>query len=336
MPTMDIFNLDAFSAVTLSSVVERVPTIPNFLGTLNLFERHPVRTTTVSIERRDGVISLIPTSERGAPPPVAALEKRDIRDVRIPRLAKRDSIYAHEIQNIRAFGSETELMQVQAEVAYRMMKLRRDLELTWERHRLGAVFGVVPDVTGNVIDWFSFWSISAPTPVNFALTTAGTDVRGKCHEVTRLMERAARGAWGPATYVMGLVGDAFFDSLISHPTVKETYLNWTAAAALRENMTWRSFVYGGIEFVNYRGTDDNTTVAVGTNDARFFPVNAPGVFEVALAPLESFEFVNTPGQDVYAMVVTDKDRNMWANLEIYSYPLHICTRPEMLQRGQRS
>jgi hypothetical protein len=39
--------------------------------------------------------------------------------------------------------------------------------------------------------------------------------------------------------------------------------------------------YGGITFVNYRGTDDGTTVGVDTNKCKFFPANAPGVFECA-------------------------------------------------------
>jgi len=45
--------------------------------------------------------------------------------------------------------------------------------------------------------------------------------------------------------------------------------------------------------------------------------------------------VNTSGQDVYALIVIDKERQAWARPEVYSYPLFMCTRPGMLQRGKR-
>jgi hypothetical protein len=56
----------------------------------------------------------------------------------------------------------------------------------------------------------------------------------------------------------------------------------------------------------------------------------------AFSPGEFLPFVGQPGQDVYAMVVIDKDRQAWARPEIYSYPLFICTRPGMLQRAKRT
>jgi hypothetical protein len=30
------------------------------------------------------------------------------------------------------------------------------------------------------------------------------------------------------------------------------------------------------------------------------------------------------------------ERNAWVKVEVYSYPLFICTRPEMLQRAKRA
>ena len=34
------------------------------------------------------------------------------------------------------------------------------------------------------------------------------------------------------------------------------------------------------------------------------------------------------------MIVPDDDRNMFVDIEAYSYPLFICTRPGMLQRAK--
>lgn len=338
MPSMDIFNSDAFSAIQMTAAVEKVPFRPSLLGSLNLFEPDRIRTEWAVIEKRDGTLSLISTSDRGAPLDEQASIKRDIRSFRTVRLAKGDTIRASELQNIRAFGSETELQTVQQEIAVRLSRLRNDLELTLENHRLGAVQGVVVDADGSTTlkNWFTEWAITQATEVDFALGTSTTDVRGKCATIKRNMMQAAKGAWVAGTQVYGLASDGFFDALISHDNVRQSYINWTAAADLREPLAYETFVYGGITFVNYRGTDDGSTVAVPADKCKFFPVGANGVFRVAQSPAETFDFVNTPGMDVYAMIIPDRERNASVRIEVYSYPLFICTRPEMLQRAKKA
>lgn len=337
MAHMDVFQDDAFSMVSMTAAVEKTPYVPQFLGSLNIFEPRPVPTTHVSIEKRDNTLALIQTTERGAPLAEWNTDKRDIRNFNTVRLAKGDTLYAHEIQNIRAFGEETELMGVQAEVMRRNMRIRQDMELTHENMRLGAIQGIVLDADATTIrNWYTEWSIVQATEIDFELDDASTLVRGKCQTVVRAMMRAAKGAWTPATQVHGLCSDEFFDALIDHAKVRDTYTAWAAAQDLRQDMSFRTFPYGGIFFHNYRGTDDESTVAVAANKAKFFPVNAPGVFQVAYSPAETFDFANTPGREVYGMTIPDRDRNAWVRVEQYSYPLYICTRPEMLQRAKKS
>ena len=338
MAHMDIFNQRAFHQVELVDALDRVPHKPQFLGSLGIFEARPVRTTTVSVEERNGALELITTSPRGAPLEQADKQKRNIRDFRTVRLAKGDRLMADEIQDIRAFGSTSEMVAVMQEIMRRAQSLRDDAELTHEHMRLGAIMGKVLDADGTTVirDWFAEWGISQPDEIDFALGTATTEVRTKCHGVIRAMQRAAAGSWTPGTTVHALVGDNFFDALISHKSVKETYLNWAAASDLRGNMAFESFPFGGITFHNYRGTDDNSTVAVHADKCHFFPVGARKVFQVAYSPAETFDFVNTPGRPFYPMIIPDRDRNAFVDLEIYSYPLHICTRPHMLQRAKRA
>jgi len=95
---------------------------------------------------------------------------------------------------------------------------------------------------------------------------------------------------------------------------------------------FETFKYGKIIWHNYRGTDDNSTVAVPSGSAVFFPVGA-GIFPVAQAPAEKIEFANTPGQETYSWIVPDKDRDMWADIEVYSYLLPLCTMPLALNTG---
>lgn len=99
---------------------------------------------------------------------------------------------------------------------------------------------------------------------------------------------------------------------------------------------FESFRYGGITWINYRGTDDKATVAIGTDKVKFFPVGAPGVFQHVMSPGESFDYVNTPGLPYYAITVPDKDRNSFVDIEVYAYPLLVCTTPQVLLRGKRT
>ena len=335
MAEMTIFLNDVFRAAELTTALNRRPHKPGFLGSQGIFTPKPVRTITVGVESKNGKLTLIQTSERGAPLAQADADKRDVRDFRTVRIAKGDTLHAHEIQSIRAWGTTSELLQVQIEVAQRLSNLQDDVDLTHEHMMLGAIQGVVLDADGSVIrNWYTEFGIAQPGELDFELDDPTTDVRGKCAAVVRAMQRAAQGGWLPSTQVHALAGDDFFDKLIAHDHVRDTYLNQQAAADLRENLAFDSVRFGGIVFHNYRGTDDNSTVAIDPGKCKFYPVGGKDVFEVAQSPAETFDFVNTPGQPSYAMLIPDRDRNAWVKPEVYSYPLHICTRPGMLQRAK--
>lgn len=337
MATIDIFNDDAFSLVELTAAIERVPYKPQLLGQLGIFTPRPITTTSFAVEDRDGKLNVIQTTPRGAPPVQASHGVRRVRNFGTVRLAKGDRLNASEIQNLRAFGRESEFETVQAETMRRLIKLRDDLDLTLERHRLGALLGVVLDANGDQLyDWFAEWGISQPAEINFELGTNTTDVRKKIRDVKRSMAKASEGAWTPSTRVAALVGDDFYDALLNHKQIKETKLA-TDRAPLLENIDgYSSTELEGVTFINYRGTDDGTALAIGTDEAKFFPIGAPGVFEHVMGPGETFDTVNTPGRPFYPMTIPDEKRNAYVDLEIYSYPAMVCTRPKMLLRAIRA
>ena len=349
MPTMDIFNADPFSAFELTSAIEKIPHKPQLLGSLNLFTPRPVRTETVAIEEREGTLALIQTSQRGAALDERAGEKRKIRDFRTVRIAKGDTILASEIQNIRAFGRESELMQVMDEEMRRLAGpagLISEVEMTWENMRLGAVQGIVTDADGStIVDWYSAMDVSQAAEIDFDLDNSSPATGAlltKCDQVVTQMRRAAKGAWTAGTRCVALCGTSFWRDLIAHTEVQKLrelqtlYGDQTGLAALLGVSANGLLEYGGITFMRYWGTDDDSTVAIGVDKAKFFPINAPGAFEAAYSPLESMGFVNTPGVPLYSMIVRDLQRDMWVRPEVYSYPLFICTRPAMLQRAKRT
>lgn len=335
----------AFSMTTLSAAIQKAPYVPQLLGQMNIFTPERSRTTTIAVEEKGGTLSLIPVSERGAPLDEGKGEQRTIKYFATTRIARGKTLFASELQNIRAFGETSELQGVQNQIAEMMngtTGLRAAVELTHEHMRLGAVQGKVMDAAGNVLhDWFAQFGMARPATIDFdfagATETEGK-VRVKCNQVIRAMMRSSHGAWLPGmTRVVALCGDNFFDDLTSNKETRSTYLSQLGAGELRNDVgqAFGTFRYGNIDFINYRGTDDKSTVAINDDECQFFPVGAPDAFKVGFSPAEFLPFVNTPGQDVYAMVVLDKDRQAWARPEVYSYPLFMCTRPGMLQRGKR-
>lgn len=341
MEIMDVFRQDPFSAIALTTAVERIPFLPSFLGDLDIFTPNPIRTTALAVEERDGVLNLIQTSQRGQPTNTErTTEKRKMRYFEVPRVHEGDTIWASELQGIREFGTDTVLMQVQTEAARRLAGptgLVNQVGYTFENMRLGAVQGILLDADGSTLyNWFDEFQFVQPSEIAFDLT-ANTEftIRPLCNQVIRSMARASKGAFIPSTRVAALCGDTFYDDFINHIDVVKTYQNWAAAAELRENKAFMTFPFGGIDWINYRGSDDNSTIKIPDDKVKFFPIGAPGVFEVAYAPGETFDWVNTPGRELYVLPVFDRDRNMWWRQEVYSYPLFICKRPEVLLRGKQ-
>lgn len=342
MASLDVFHQDIFSTISLTTAVEKLPFMPTGIGSLGVFDPMPIRTTALAVEQRQGKLILIPFSERGEEGAQRTTEKRSARYFNIPRLMHSDTIMANELQNIRAFGTETELMQVEAEVARRTngpTGLTSNMEYTWEYQRLAAVQGMCLDSDGSVFyNFYNEFDITQATEVPFNLA-AGTpnSLRPIINGIVRSMARAAQGAFLPTTKVYALCGDTFYDAFTNHPDVIRTFVNFSDARDIRngtQGAAFGEFEFAGVTWVNYRGSNDNSTIAIPTSSAKFFPVGAPGVFQVAWAPGESFEWVNTPGKPIYIVPIFDLQRRAWVKMEAYSYPLHICLRPEVLFSGR--
>lgn len=349
MLTMDVFKQDAFSAITLIEAVEAVPFKPKFLTSLGLFDDQPVRTISVAVERRDGVLNLIQTTPRGAPLSQRTTEKRVVRNLNTVRIAKQDRMMADEIQGVRAFGSTTELQTLQNEIMRRLAGpagLMREVEMTWEFHALNAVQGILLDADGSTIyNLFTEFGVSQPAEVAMDFDGANALSSGYAPgllrafimaQIVRPMLQAAKMGDDPSVEIWALCGHAFYDKITNHGETRQSYLAQVEAKDLRKGNAFEVFNFAGINWVDYRGTDDSdATVGVNTDKAKFFLRGAPGLFKRGLAPAEFFNTVNTLGRPLYPLIVVDKDRQAWADIELYSYPLYICTRPETLFRARR-
>lgn len=335
----DIFNQNAWGAIEFQEeVVESVDYKPQLLGSLNIFEPKYSRSRTIAVASRDKTLTLIPTSANGEAPVELVPKGSKLRYFEAVRLAEGSTIYAAELAGVLALPFADQTKEVSDEVSDRTGDIKNNLELTWEHMRFGAIQGRVLDADGTteLFNWYTEWGISEPAEVNFALNVDATDVRKKCRDIKRAMQKAAKGVWSPSVRVGALVGDTFFDMLVNHPQIKETKLGTEKASLLEGIEGYSAIEIEGITFINYRGTDDDSTIAIASEKARFFPIGARGAFQVGFAPANEFKpFLNKRGQEFYGLLLEDKSgRDEWDRVELYSYPLFIATRPGMLLRAK--
>ncbi|MBB4859637.1 hypothetical protein HNO88_002966 [Novosphingobium chloroacetimidivorans] len=335
--SMAVFGGDAFTQASMIRGLDRRPYIPNELDAIIGFEAVRATTDTVYINSRKRYVNLIRTTLRGAPIEMAQPEDRDARPLRIPRLAKGDKLFAHQLANISPLDDETETQAAAAQVARKQDKLIADTEATFERMRLGSLKGVILDTDGStLVDFNSEFGLVAPTPFSLGFTDPNAtigDIRKRIGTQVVMPIARASGAGNDARFrVKAIVGDDFWFALTGHPEIEKTYLNYAAAAELRGERLWEDFSYAGVTWVHYRGTDDGSTIAVTSNSALIFPVGVPGMWQHVMGPMnESMPLLNQPGRRYYPFLEKDKsEKQQWVQPEIYSYPLFVNARPDLV------
>ena len=340
---LDIFKNDAFSVTRMTEAMREVDFVPSRIGQLGLFKPESIDVTSVAIEKADknGLI-LVPASPRGGPGSTRDMAKRALRQLGVPHFQRDDAIYADEIQSVRAFGSETALETLIGKIASKAAVHSQDFALTEEYHRLNVIkTGNLLDSDGTVLyNYANEFAEALPAEINFDLanaTPAEGALRKQCATVVRAMGNTLDGL--PFSGVHALCGDAFFDDLLAHKEVRETYKNHEAAANLRSAYvgngaggSWGSFEFGGITWENYRG---GGSIGVDTNKCHIFPLGVPGLFKTVYAPADYMETVNRPGQRLYTKQ-WEMLNGKGVHLEFQMNALHYCTRPRVLMRGRRT
>jgi hypothetical protein len=325
MPALDIFNNDAFGVVSLTKAINDVPYQPKRIAQLGWFAEDGVSTTSMMIERQGETISLVPAGSRGAPGQVVPRDKRKLVAVPSIHLPQRDTINADEVQNVRAFGSETDEQLVTTVVNKRLAKLRRNIDTTIEYQRMGAVKGQVLDSDGSVLlDLFQTFGLSKQTQV-MGLNSDTTKVRSKIVQTKRMVE----GKLGGLEYssLRALCSASFFDAFVDHPAVVRAWDNFQDRAKLADDLRG-GFYFGGVYWEEYRGKVGATDY-IADGKAHLVPEGVPELFSTTFVPADYMETVNTIGLPYYAKQEL-MDFNKGVEIEAQSNPIHLCTRPDAI------
>ena len=321
---LDVFKTDAFALVKLVSAINLVPYTPTRLGSLGLFSAEGVSTLSVAIEMQNNVLTLVPTAARGVPGPAKTVEKRTVRDFRTVHLPQRVVVMADEVQNQRAFGSESETVPAMAHLQKKMAVARRDLDITHEWQRMGALKGQVLDADLSVIyNWFTEFGVTQSTQ-NIALSVNTTKVLQAVVALKRVVEDKLGGVMMRGLRV--LCSPEFFDAFTGHAAVIESYKYQQSTFLRTDNRD--GFEFGGVIWEEYRGTIGGNRF-IAANKAYAVPEGVPELFKTYYSPAPYMETVNTDGLPFY-MKMKSMDFDVGAEFQVQSNPLHITTRPDAI------
>lgn len=322
---LDVFKGDAFKFSELVTAINKIPYVPTKIGSMGLFSTEGIYTPDIMVEMQNGVLTLVPSAPRGAPGVTKNPEKRTVRNFRTVHLPQRVAVMADEVLGIRTFGSQSETETAQALLNKKFAIARRDLDLTHEWQRMGAIKGQVLDADGTtvLVDFFTEFGLSQQV-VAMDLDVDATRLRTKINDVIRKMEDVLGGV--QVGSVVALCSKEFFDALQDHPAVTSTFL-YTDGAALRKGQRMQ-FEFGDILWVEYRG-QVGATRFIASGEAYAIPVGVPDLFKSLYAPAPYMDTVGTLGVPFYA-AMEEMEFNKGVAWEIQSNPLHMCNRPDAI------
>lgn len=344
----DFLNDDAFGVLRLSGLIQDIPYVPARINELGLFEIDSVDTTTIAVEFDGENLILIPPTPRGGPGTTTGSNKGKIVPLIIPHFEINDALKAEEVQNKRQLGTEGQMRTVAQVIMKKLVKHRRSVDLTQEHARMGAIKGVVKYADGSELNLYDTFGISAPASISLGLGSSTDDghVRKNIQGALRKMIDALGGLG--YTEARAFCGNTFFDNLLAHAEVRNSYKGTSQAEFLRASYVgpnrgiYASFEYGGVVFENYRGVapgivENKAKVEakgasvnqIGDNECRLFPMGVPGLFQTAYAPADYMETVNTLGEAIYSRQEPQK-KNKGIDLDTQTNQLNYCTRPQAL------
>lgn len=322
---------DTFSVVEMTDAVNKLPLMPLRFG--GMFETTGIPTTHMAFDYKRGRINLIPDSPRGSNPEYVTGKggKRQVKVLSCTHLSQADTLSPEDIQDVRAFGS-TEPVTVESVINDKLSALKRNLDMTLEFHRLGAIKGIVLDADGSTVlhdifDTFGVTQTKQDLSFPAAVEADKNPILSGIMAAKRKIETAMGG--NPFSGISAVIGSNAYDMLTSHALVRDAYNLWAANQSNFGDNDYRrrGFPYGGILWVEASEVVGGRKL-VDDDKGHLYPTG-PGIWKMYHAPADWIETVNTRGLQFYARM-DPKDRGRGYDLEVQSNPLTLCMFPEAL------
>lgn len=308
---MDIYR-DYFTREELLLSLANTSYIPGLVGSLGLFQTLGLTGTVLAIEALPAnSVSESAAIPRGAPGKPLALEKRVVRTFNVNSYSWVGAVLADEVLSVRTAGLSGAAQVFTQRRDEMVAKLRRQADFQLEYLRLSCI-----NTPSNDFG-------SAPSAQAIGFSTSDSAIRSAIFEKIVLPLESALGGL-MYTGVIALCHDTFWKAIIDSKTIRETYLNQTAASELR-NMPADSFDFGGVRWMRYRA-GGNITIPSG--QAKVFPLGVDGLFVQGFAPNDTLSSVGQGALGIpYYLDSYPLDDDKGFRMTMQSHPVMVCTRP---------
>lgn len=329
MEIQDALDSGKFTVKSLTASINNADVPNTRLADLGWFQERGIRTTYADIEFKDGQIMIVPEKERGADGTRTDTRDRKTVTFKAIHLPMEGSILADDIQNVRAFGSDNELEDLDTIIAEKHEDHRMSMDATIEHLRMGAIVGKIIGAKGNVIvDLFKEFGITAQyDTVDF---TKPDTLRTQLLDVKRNSEKNQKGI--KSRRYRALCSAAFFDQLLQNPGFKEAFDRYNNGAALRDDVragvSWNNVIWEELDevFEDEKYFADRQGV-----EAVLVPEDKPGLFITRFAPANYNETVNTMGLPYYSRAEVMR-MGKGVDIESQTNVINVCTSPLAVRR----
>ena len=316
----NIFSEAFGDAAELTNLINKSKFNPGTIARLGLFAESGISTTLATIDVEDEALTLLPTAPRGG---LASVHRdRDTGGITVSALhiPTRASVYADSVQNKRELGGVGLDSPEQARTRI-LAGMRKNIELTVEQLRFGAIRGLITDVDGSLLmDTYAAFGISQVV-VNLDLASSTKLLLNEVIAAERESEKALGG--DTPTGFIGLASPDFMDALRANISY-DNALKYAAPSDLLKD--YRNGIQVGDTFFIECRSIPGLPARIPAGTAYLVPQGIANLLITKYAPGDYMSAVNQPGLPLYVM---NQEMPMGKGflLEAQSNPINLCTRP---------
>lgn len=324
-----MFNKDFLTLKQLTASVNKQPFLEQTLS--RFFSVGRLRTRSAMVERGATGLQLIDPSAFNQPAPAATGHKmsRGQYTISAVKLGRVVTFSAEDLQDIRAFGEESELETFETLFNRDTATVRRWIAHTHEFQRGNVLKGIQVDSEGEeIFNFFTAAGVTAPAPVVIDYDTSSR--RQLQNVYADVVDYSRDGLGAGADDVQQFVvlhGKNDWRRFRTCDPVAALYDRYQDGAVNRSGATGQRqpFELFDVAHLPYHGP------AIGADEWRLVPVT-PDLFKTDFTPLDDPETANTLGLPIYASPEVLPYRK-GLGVEIASLPIHYVTKPEALIGG---
>ena len=307
-------------AVDRSSELMIVPNAWGLFNQLGIFTPEYKTQKEILVPRIEWNESLIPDRNWDERNNASRGPSRSYVSAQIPHFPLDDAITANDIDGVVRFedifaGPELETVASTRARKMEQMRMNHAITLEYARAQLittGTVYapnGTLRQSYGDTINWYTEFGVTRTEIELDSLADQNLNPMSEMEQIIAGIQDGLQSGDVVSAFV-GVASPSFFNALISNPYVVDSYKYYSqtqgsgvlngrlTASAYGLDARYRTFDFGGILWIEYRGSFGNTPY-IPANDAYVFPVGGAAMFRTYYAPANRLSTVNRTAQEAY-------------------------------------